>query len=139
MKKFLGLMAVAIVAAAAAPWASGKGIPGPDEWLKELQGVYLATSGGLPGNRDMIHQYGRYAIKGNVITKYSWDAQRKAWVARHRAKFRLVYCLDDDYMTGYNLVYTNDYGDEERMCSGDLDDDGKPDLWQSDSIYHSRQ
>lgn len=35
MKKFLGLMAVAIVAAAASPWASGKGIPGcnPPEGL----------------------------------------------------------------------------------------------------------
>ena len=101
---------------------------------KELPGTYLAAT-----SADMIHEYGKYVIDGDVISFYSWDQNRGCWSLRYSTPFIVVYVDGDDYMSGYNLVYTNEYGYEAHLCVGDVDEDGRLDLWMSDFMYHTKQ
>lgn len=104
-----------------------------------LQGTYLADVRAMAGGLDQIHQYGMYVIKGDDIINYSWDNKKKSWVKNFSAPYQLIYYNDNDYMTGYNIVYQSPYGYEVKMCTGDVNGDGKMDIWSSDSIFHTKQ
>lgn len=104
-----------------------------------IQGTYLADVSAMGGDTAMARQYGKYVIKGDIITSYSWDETKRAWVKDFSVPFKLEYYYNDDYMTGYNIVYTSPYSGEVRMCTGDLNYDGKMDIWSSNSIFHTKQ
>lgn len=104
-----------------------------------IQGTYLADVSSMMGGIDEVHQYGKYVIKGEIITSYSWNKKQKSWVKVFSAPYRLVYFRNADYMTGYNIVFQSPYGYEVRMCTGDVNGDGKMDLWNSDSIFYTKQ
>lgn len=106
---------------------------------QKIQGSYVMCRSVTMGNPDMIHQYGRYIIKGDEITRCSWSEVRKGWVKDYSAPYKLIYYYDDDYMTGYNVVYTDKYGNQERLCTGDTDGDGRMDLWMTDGFYYTKQ
>lgn len=93
----------------------------------------------MGGGIDMVHQYGKYVIQGDNISSYSWDEKKKAWIKDFTVPFKLIYYYNADYMTGYNIVYQSPYGYEVRMCTGDVNGDGKMDLWSSDSLFHTKQ
>ena len=86
----------------------------------------------------MARQYGKYVITEETISSYSWDDQKKTWVKNYTTPYKLIYNASDDYMNGYNLVY-NAYGSEMKMCTGDVNNDGKMDIWCSDSMFHTKQ
>lgn len=110
-----------------------------EERKQALQGTYLANVTSMLGGIDEIHQYGKYVIKDDTITSYSWDEGKKTWVRDFTVPYQLIYYYSDDYMAGYNIVYRSPYGYEVRMCTGDINDDGKMDIWSSDSIFHTKQ
>lgn len=103
-----------------------------------LQGVYTADVSSMGPGVD-ARDYGKYVIKGDNISFYRWNQRRKTWDLEHTAPFRLVYYKNNYYMTGYNIVFRNQYGDEEKICTGDTNRDGKMDLWQSDSMFYTKQ
>lgn len=107
--------------------------------LGRLQGSYLIDRTSAAADIDMVHNYGKYVISGNTITKYEWNESSNSWTPEFRSEFQLFKFQEDGYMTGYNLIYVDQYGNECRMCSGDLNDDGKMDLWSSDSIFWTKQ
>lgn len=107
--------------------------------LGRLQGSYLIDRVSTAADIDMVHNYGKYVISGNTITKYEWNESSNSWTPEFRSEFQLFKFQEDGYMTGYNLIYIDQYGNECRMCSGDLNDDGKMDLWSSDSIFWTKQ
>lgn len=107
--------------------------------LNKLQGSYLIDRVSSAADLDMIHNYGKYVISGNTITKYEWNESSKSWRKDFSSEFQLFKFQEDGYMTGYNLLYIDQYGNECRMCSGDLNEDGVMDLWHSDSIFWTKQ
>lgn len=107
--------------------------------MDKLQGSYLIDRVSTAADIDMVHNYGKYVISGNTITKYEWNESSNSWTPEFRSEFQLFKFQEDGYMTGYNLIYIDQYGNECRMCSGDLNDDGKMDLWSSDSIFWTKQ
>lgn len=106
---------------------------------QKIQGSYIASSHATMGDADMIHQYGRYIIKGDEITKCSWSSTRNAWVKDYSAPYKLEYYYDNDYMGGYNIVFKDKYGDQVRICTGDTDGDGRMDLWMTDGFFYTKQ
>lgn len=107
-----------------------------------IQGVYLADVRSMLGDVEMKRSYGRYAIKGDSISFYKWNGQRKAWVGQFTRPYQLVYYYGDDYMSGYNIVFRKPtaIGDNEvRLCTGDVNGDGIMDLWCSDSLFYTKQ
>lgn len=107
--------------------------------LDKLQGSYLIDAASTMADLDMIHTYGKYVISGNTITKYEWNENSNSWQQEFKSDFQLFKFQEDGYMTGYNLLYHDQYGNENRMCSGDTNGDGKMDLWQSDSMFWTKQ
>lgn len=107
--------------------------------LDKLQGSYLIDRVSTAADIDMVHNYGKYVISGNTLTQYLWDRNSNSWVSNFSSEFQLFKFQEDDYMTGYNLIYTDQYGNECRMCSGDVNGDGVMDLWQSDSVFWTKQ
>ena len=107
--------------------------------LNKLQGTYLIDAVSSAADLDMIHTYGKYVISGSTITQYGWNENSNSWEKEFTSEFQLFYFHEDDYMIGYNLIYIDQYGNECRMCSGDLNEDGKMDLWQSDSMFWTKQ
>lgn len=107
--------------------------------LDKLQGSYLADVSSMAGDLDMVHNYGKYVISGNTLTKYEWDENSNSWTREFSSDFQLFKFQESGYMTGYNLIYIDQYGNECRMCSGDTNGDGVMDLWQSDSIFWTKQ
>lgn len=107
--------------------------------LGKLQGSYLIDRVSTAADIDMVHNYGKYVISGNTITKYEWNESSNSWTPEFRSEFQLFKFQEDGYMTGYNLIYVDQYGNECRMCSGDINGDGVMDLWQSDSISWTKQ
>ncbi len=103
--------------------------------LNKLQGTYLADETDI----EMVHTYGMYVISGNTLTQYDWDESSDSWKVVFSSEFQLFDFHDDGYMTGYNLLYTDENGNERRMCSGDLNDDGKMELWYTDSMFWTQQ
>lgn len=117
-----------------------QGKPGPyTERKQAIQGTYLADVSSMGGGIDMARQYGKYVIKDDSISSYSWDEKKKIWVKVFTVPFQLIYYYNEGYMTGYNIVYQSPYGYEVRMCTGDVNDDGKMDIWSSDSLFHTKQ
>lgn len=107
--------------------------------LGKLQGSYLIDRVSTAADIDMVHNYGKYVISGNTITKYEWSESSNSWTPEFSSEFQLFKFQEDGYMTGYNLIYIDQYGNECRLCSGDTDGDGKMDLWASDSMYWTKQ
>lgn len=107
--------------------------------LGKLQGSYLIDRVSTAADIDMVHNYGKYVISGNTITKYEWSESSNSWTPEFSSEFQLFKFQEDGYMTGYNLIYIDQYGNECRMCSGDINGDGVMDLWQSDSISWTKQ
>lgn len=107
--------------------------------LDKLQGSYLIDRVSTAADIDMVHNYGKYVISGTTLTQYLWDRNSNSWVSNFSSEFQLFKFQADDYMTGYNLIYTDQYGNECRMCSGDVNGDGVMDLWQSDSVFWTKQ
>lgn len=107
--------------------------------LGKLQGSYLIDRVSTAADIDMVHNYGKYVISGNTITKYGWSESSNSWTPEFSSEFQLFKFQEDGYMTGYNLIYIDQYGNECRMCSGDINGDGVMDLWQSDSISWTKQ
>lgn len=107
--------------------------------LNKLQGSYLIDASSMAADLDMVHNYGKYVISGTTLTQYLWDRNSNSWVSNFSSEFQLFKFQEDDYMTGYNLIYTDQYGNECRMCSGDVNGDGVMDLWQSDSAFWTKQ
>ncbi len=107
--------------------------------MDKLQGSYLIDRVSTAADIDMVHNYGKYVISGNTITKYEWNESSNSWTPEFRSEFQLFKFQEDGYMTGYNLIYVDQYGNECRMCSGDINGDGVMDLWQSDSISWTKQ
>ena len=107
--------------------------------LNKLQGSYLIDASSMAADLDMVHNYGKYVISGTTLTQYLWDRNSNSWVSNFSSEFQLFKFQEDDYMTGYNLIYTDQYGNECRMCSGDVNGDGVMDLWQSDSVFWTKQ
>lgn len=107
--------------------------------LDKLQGSYLIDRVSTAADIDMVHNYGKYVISGTTLTQYLWDRNSNSWVSNFSSEFQLFKFQEDDYMTGYNLIYTDQYGNECRMCSGDVNGDGVMDLWQSDSVFWTKQ
>ena len=107
--------------------------------LNKLQGSYLIDASSMAADLDMVHNYGKYVISGTTLTQYLWDRNSNSWVSNFSSEFQLFKFQEDDYMTGYNLIYTDQYGNECRMCSGDINGDGVMDLWQSDSVFWTKQ
>ena len=106
---------------------------------KAIQGIYLIDKSTSMGDADMIHQYGRYIIYGDTTTEYSWDDLRKTWVVEFSLPYKLIYRANADYMTGYNIVINHPDGYTLQICTGDVNEDGKMDLWMSDSIFYTKQ
>lgn len=104
--------------------------------LNKLQGTYLID---VESSLADVHDYCKYVINGNTITQYSWNEGSTSWAREFSSEFQLFKFQEAGYMTGYNLIYTDQYGNECRMCSGDTNDDGKMDLWQSDSMFWTKQ
>ncbi len=104
--------------------------------LNKLQGTYLID---VESSLADVHDYCKYVINGNTITQYSWNEGSSSWAREFSSEFQLFKFQEAGYMTGYNLIYTDQYGNECRMCSGDTNDDGKMDLWQSDSMFWTKQ
>lgn len=107
--------------------------------LNKLQGSYLIDASSMAADLDMVHNYGKYVISGTTLTQYLWDRNSNSWVSNFSSEFQLFKFQEGDYMTGYNLIYTDQYGNECRMCSGDVNGDGVMDLWQSDSVFWTKQ
>lgn len=107
--------------------------------MDKLQGSYLIDRVSTAADIDMVHNYGKYVISSNTITKYEWNESSNSWTPEFRSEFQLFKFQEDGYMTGYNLIYVDQYGNECRMCSGDINGDGVMDLWQSDSISWTKQ
>lgn len=107
--------------------------------LNKLQGSYLIDRVSTAADIDMVHNYGKYVISGNTITKYEWSESSNSWTPEFSSEFQLFKFQEDGYMTGYNLIYTDQYGNECRMCSGDVNEDGVMDLWASDSMFWTKQ
>lgn len=107
--------------------------------LNKLQGSYLIDASSMAADLDMVHNYGKYVISGTTLTQYLWDENSNSWVSNFSSEFQLFKFQEGDYMTGYNLIYTDQYGNECRMCSGDVNGDGVMDLWQSDSVFWTKQ
>lgn len=107
--------------------------------MDKLQGSYLIDRVSTAADIDMVHNYGKYVISGNTITKYEWSESSNSWTPEFSSEFQLFKFQEDGYMTGYNLIYIDQYGNECRMCSGDINGDGVMDLWQSDSISLTKQ
>ena len=107
--------------------------------LGKLQGSYLIDRVSTAADIDMVHNYGKYVISGNTITKYEWSESSNSWTPEFSSEFQLFKFQEDGYMTGYNIIYIDQYGNECRMCSGDINGDGVMDLWQSDSIFWTKQ
>lgn len=107
--------------------------------LNKLQGSYLIDRASTAADDEMVRNYGKYVISGNTLTKYSWDENSGTWTPDFSSEFQLFKFQEDGYMTGYNLLYTDQYGNECRMCSGDVNEDGVMDLWQSDSMFWTKQ
>lgn len=107
--------------------------------LGKLQGSYLIDRVSTAADIDMVHNYGKYVISGNTITKYEWSESSNSWTPEFSSEFQLFKFQEDGYMTGYNLIYTDQYGNECRMCSGDVNEDGVMDLWASDSMFWTKQ
>lgn len=107
--------------------------------LDKLQGSYLIDRVSTAADIYMVHNYGKYVISGNTITKYEWSESSNSWTPKFSSEFQLFKFQEGDYMTGYNLIYTDQYGNECRMCSGDVNGDGVMDLWQSDSVFWTKQ
>lgn len=104
--------------------------------LNKLQGTYIID---VESSLADVHDYCKYVINGNTITQYSWNEGSSSWAREFSSEFQLFKFQEAGYMTGYNLIYTDQYGNECRMCSGDTNDDGKMDLWQSDSMFWTKQ
>lgn len=104
--------------------------------LNKLQGTYLID---VESSLADVHDYCKYVINGNTIKQYSWNEGSTSWAREFSSEFQLFKFQEAGYMTGYNLIYTDQYGNECRMCSGDTNDDGKMDLWQSDSMFWTKQ
>lgn len=107
--------------------------------LNKLQGSYLIDRVSTAADIDMVHNYGKYVISGNTITKYEWSESSNSWTPEFSSEFQLFKFQEDGYMTGYNLIYTDQYGNECRMCSGDVNEDGVMDLWASDSMFWTKR
>ena len=110
-----------------------------EKWKKQLQGSYLIDRDATMADDEMVHTYGKYVISGNTISYYSWNENRGSWENEFSSEYQLFKFHEDGYMSGYNLIYIDLYGNECRMCSGDCNDDGKMDLWQSDSLFWTKQ
>lgn len=106
---------------------------------KAIQGTYLVSLSGFPNAQEVVYEYARYVIYGNTFTEYSWDELRKVWVVEYSVPYKLVYRRNADYMTGYNIVINHPDGYVMRMCTGDVNGDGKMDLWSSDSLFYTKQ
>lgn len=107
--------------------------------LDKLQGSYLIDATSTMADLDMIHNYGKFVISGNTLKQYDWDENSNSWKLGFQSDFQLFKFQESGYMTGYNLLYIDQDGNECRMCSGDLNEDGKMDLWQSGSIFWTKQ
>lgn len=93
-----------------------------------LQGSYQSPEG---------KEYGRYTISGDTLTSYSWAGRK--WVKDFSVIFKIMYYPENDYMGGYNIIYTDPYSDiQVRIATGDVNGNGILDLWMSDSIYYEQ-
>lgn len=102
--------------------------------LKELQGTYFRCD-----EQNHGQDYGKIVISRNMITQYVWNENTNDWDIEFGSEFTLFTFHEDSYMDGYNLIYADQYRNDARMCSGDCNDDGRMDLWQSDSMYWTKQ
>lgn len=102
------------------------------ERLKSLHGEYLANADAFLGDVKTARQYGKYFINFNdfTITYYSWDNNHNKWVQSYKTTYE-VDC-------NYYLIYTNEYGNEVTMYTGDANEDGRLDIWLTDSIFWTK-
>lgn len=101
--------------------------------IKSLHGEYLANADAFLGDVEMARQYGKYFINFNdfTITYYSWDNNHDKWVQSYKTTYEV---------DGHNyLIYTNENGNKVTMYTGDLNEDGKMDIWLTDSIFWTKQ
>lgn len=101
--------------------------------IKSLHGEYLANADAFLGDVEMARQYGKYFINFNdfTITYYSWDNNHDKWVQSYKTTYEV---------DGNNyLIYTNENGNKVTMYTGDLNEDGKMDIWLTDSIFWTKQ
>ncbi|MBD5372122.1 MAG: hypothetical protein HDR75_02070 [Bacteroides sp.] len=110
----------------------------PDEQKQAILGTYLVDVSSMFGGIDDIYQYGKYVVNDDTIRPYSWDDRKKIWVKNLTVPYQLIYQYSDDYMTGYNIVFKNPSGYEVHICTGDVNDDGKIDIWSSDLVIPYR-
>lgn len=96
---------------------------------QQLQGIY-----GFDDNPKSI----RYIILGKTISEYHWDNKTNTWKLEFTAPFYVEYYFDDYYMTGNNIKFADQYGEKHRICCGDINGDGRMDLWWSDGPYMSK-
>lgn len=101
--------------------------------IKSLHGEYLANADAFLDDVEMARQYGKYFINFNdfTITYYSWDNNHDKWVQSYKTTYEV---------DGHNyLIYTNESGNKVTMYTGDLNEDGKMDIWLTDSIFWTKQ
>lgn len=108
-----------------------------EERVKELiSGTYLAIKSGL-GGYDNALPYGRYIVTPDNISFYSWDENRETWDLEYSSPYSVKYLSDNDYMTGFNLFFSTNYG-RGQLCVGDTNNDDVLDLWCSDGLFHTK-
>lgn len=103
-----------------------------------IQGTYLVDTGAFLNDSSVVYKYPKYKISGNMFTEYAWNESQKAWDMVYSIPYKLVYCADADYMTGYNIVINHPDGYVMRLCTGDVNGDGIMDLWCSDSLFYTK-
>ena len=103
--------------------------------LNKLQGTYLLND----ANPKNVYSSEKFVISGNILEIYQWNESDNKWELVTTAEFELFKYMDAGYMTGYNLICTDQSGREGRICSGDRNNDGVMDLWYSEDKYWSKQ
>lgn len=106
---------------------------------RAIQGSYLVDTSSFLNDPRVVYEYAKYMIQGDIFTEYQWSEPRKMWVKVYSVPYKLVYRSNADYMTGYNIVFNHPDGYVMRMCTGDINGDGKMDLWSSDSLFHTKE